>query len=1093
VIICPACGQENPEGFRFCGACAAPLQPAPAAREERKVITALFCDLVGSTAQGERLDPEDLQALLARYHGRVRTELERFGGTVEKFIGDAVVALFGAPVAHEDDPERAVRAALAVREWVDEQPDLHVRMAINTGEALVILSANPAQGEHLASGDVLNTAARLQGAAPVDGILVGEQTFRATERVIEYRERGPVEAKGKATPVKVWEVVQARSRFGVDVEHAPKTALIGRARELRLLTEAFERAREEREPQLVTLVGVPGIGKSRVVYELSRIADADPGLVTWRQGRCLPYGDGVSFWALAEMVKAQAGILESDSPDKVDTKLRAMVAGLVAESDADWVLGWLKPLVGRGAEERSRATRDESFAAWRRLLEGIAERGTTVLVFEDLHWADEGLLDFLDELAEWASGVPLLILCTARPELLAKRPGWGGGRTNALTLSLPPLSSDETARLVHGLLHRAVLPVELQQAVLERADGNPLYAEEFARMVTERGMAEVAVPESVQGIIASRLDALSPAHKRLLQDGSVVGKVFWVGAVAALSDAAAGQIEQELRELQRRELIRRERRSSVEGELEYAFRHVLTRDIAYAQIPRAERSDRHRRAAEWISTLGRPEDHAELLAQHYLEALEYARAAGADVTAFTAPALAAVREAGERALTLGAYHQATRYFKAALELVGDADPLRGELLYRYGNALYWETNRRGKEELEQAVALLRSTAPEQAARAALLLVNLEWVRGDRERVLRRHAEVDELLTELPHSLVRAEALLARAATEMFAANYDSAIELAREALGRIEGDKHPDLRARAFDVIGTCRVALGDAEGTEDQRRAVQIAREGRAAWQLATAQNNLGVSLVELGLLDELDQNLEERRRALEQLGGTAGTKAWFFAAEANANYLAGRWDAALASIERVLGDLREGESHYLEPDVRPVRAWIEFARDQPKEALADAERGVEIGVRSRDPQALAGSLCVQAFLLLADGRIEWAATAFEQLINLGHGAAPGLNVSANLSDFAWVAVGLDRRAEAERVVRRSEAPRWQAAAEAVLGGDARRAADLLDEIGHRPAAAYARLRAGGDHVNAALDFYRSVGATRYIREAESHHAASA
>jgi tetratricopeptide (TPR) repeat protein len=519
----------------------------------------------------------------------------------------------------------------------------------------------------------------------------------------------------------------------------------------------------------------------------------------------------------------------------------------------------------------------------------------------------------------------------------------------------------------------------------------------------------------------------------------------------------------------------------------------LTRDIAYAQIPRAARSDRHRRAAEWISTLGRPEDHAELLAQHYLEALEYARAAGADIVAFTEPALAAVREAGERAITLGAHQQATRYFKAALELVGEEDPLRGELLYRYGNALYWETNRRGKEELEQAVALLRSTVPEQAARAALLLVNLEWVRGDRERVLRRHAEVDELLSALPDSIVRAEALLARAATEMFAANYDSAIGLAREALGRIEGAEYPELRARAFDLIGTCRVAQGEEDGMKDQRRAIEIARDGGAVFQLATAQNNLGVSIVELGLLKQFDQNLEERRETIEQRGSTAGTRAWFFAAQANANYFAGRWDAALVWADRILGELQEGESHYLEPDVRPVRAEIEFARDKPSEALAEAERGVVVASRSRDAQTMAGSLCVQAFLLLASGRPEMAATAFEQILNLGHGAAPGLNVSGGLPHFAWLGVDLDRRAEAEAVVKPSEAPRWKAAAAAILAGDALRAADLLGEIGHRPAEAYARLRAGGEQVNVALDFYRSVGATRYIREAESQLAASA
>jgi class 3 adenylate cyclase len=1072
--------------------CATPLGDSTPAREERKVITALFCDLVGSTAQGEQLDPEDLQALLSRYHAHVRSELERFGGTVEKFIGDAVVALFGAPVAHEDDPERAVRAAIAVREWVSQQPDLRVRMAVNTGEALVVLGAQPSRGEHLASGDVVNTAARLQAAAPVDGVLVGEQTYRATERVIEYRERGPVAAKGKSEPVPVWEVVHARSRFGVDIEQAPRSALVGRERELRLLREAFERAREEREPQLITLVGVPGIGKSRVVYELSRIVDADPELVTWRQGRCLPYGDGVSFWALGEMVKAEAGILESDDPETVDAKLAANVAGLVPIADVDWVLRWLRPLVGRGGEESSHGARAESFPAWRRFLEGIAERGPAVLVFEDLHWADEGLLDFLDEFAEWTSGVPLLIVCTARPELITKRPGWGAGRTNALTLSLPPLSADETARLVHDLLDRAVLPAELQQSVLERAGGNPLYAEEFARMVAERGRAELSVPETVQGIIAARLDALVPEHKRLLQDAAVVGKVFWAGAVGALDGAAPDELERRLRELERRELVRRERRSSVEGEVEYAFRHVLIRDVAYAQIPRAERSNRHRRAAEWIGSLGRTEDHAELLAHHYLEALDYARAAGRDTASFAKPALSALDEAGERAMALGAYRPAGRYLKAALELVSENDPDRARLLYRYGAALFWDGTG-GEEALEEAVNQLRPLDREMAARAALLLSRAAWLRADHPVVPRWLAEVDDLLADLPDSIVQTEALVVRSGFEMLAAEYEQAIRLAREALGRMEGLDRPDLHARAFDVIGVSRVGLGEEAGMDDQRRAIEIAREGRAIWELHHAMNNHGSSLTLLGLLDALDQNLEERSRAWQEIGGTADTRLWFLAAQAHTDYIAGHWDDSVERIEGFLAGLPEGATHYLESDIRPIRALIGIARDQAAQARADAERAVEVALPARDPQVLAWSYCIRATVLLADGQRGAALADFEQLLALGERLAPGLNINAGLPAFVWLAADLGRGPEAETALAGIRARRWAAVAGAVLAGDAATAADLLAEIGHRPAEAYARLRAGGEHLQRALDFYRSVGATHYIREAESLLAASA
>ncbi len=632
------------------------------------------------------------------------------------------------------------------------------------------------------------------------------QRLSRDRAVIDYRETEPVVAKGKAQPVDAWEALEARSRFGVDVEQAPRTALVGRERELRLLHEAFERACEEQEPQLVTLVGVPGIGKSRIIYELFRTLDASPRFVTWRQGRCLPYGEGVSFWALAEMVKAQAGILESESDQTVRAKLAASVAGLVPEADSGWVERRLGPLVGLAGDETSHGAREDSFPAWRRFLEGIAEQGPAVLVFEDLHWADDGLLDFLDELLEWTTGVPLLVVSTARPELLSRRAAWGGGRTNALTLSLPPLSTEETARLVHELLERAVLPAELQRALIERADGNPLYAEEFARMVAERGGAESAVPETVQGIIAARLDALAPEHKRLLQHAAVVGKVFWAGAVAALGGSSPQEVEAGLRELQRRELVRRERRSSVAGEDEYAFRHVLIRDVAYGQIPRANRAEQHRSAAQWIARLGRPEAHGELVAYHYLEALEYARAAGLDTAELAGPARTALREAGERAYALGAYRSAAGYFRAALDLADEADPERAVLLFQTGAARFWWDGT-GEDILAEAVARLEAAGERDvAARASLLLSRAAWSRGDRPEVDKWLARMDELLADLPGSFVQTEALVVRSSFHMTASEPEPAIRMARKALARLDGVDRGDLRARAFDVIGVSRV-----------------------------------------------------------------------------------------------------------------------------------------------------------------------------------------------------------------------------------------------------------------------------------------------
>ena len=660
MTACPNCGEENRAGARFCDACGTSLlADVPEARQERKVVSVLFADLVGFTSEAEQLDPEDVRAILSSYHERVRFELERYGGTVEKFIGDAVMAIFGAPTAREDDPERAVRAALAVREALaelneaDGPRELHVRIGITTGETLVRLDARPEEGEGMAAGDVVNTAARLQSAAPTDGILVDETTYRATERSIEYRDADPVVAKGKAAPVSAYEALEARARYGVDVRQIGRTPLVGRERELEALTAALARARTEREPQLVTVVGVPGIGKSRLVYELFRGIQAEPDLTTWRQGRSLPYGEGVSYWALAEIVKAQAGILDTDDEGEVGAKLGQAVGDVVAEPrEAEWVERHLRPLVGLGAESELGADRrGEAFSAWRRFLEAMAELRPLVLVFEDLHFADDGLLDFVDYLVEWATGVPLLAIGTARPELLARRAGWGGGKANALTLSLSSLSDTDTARLVHALLDQAVLPADLQQRLLERAEGNPLYAEEFARLVAE-GRQPEELPETVQGIVAARLDALAPEEKQALQDASVLGKVFWLGAVAHISNVEPWALEERLHGLERKEFVRRERRPSVAGETEYAFRHLLVRDVAYGQIPRAERAERHRLAAEWIEALGRPEDHAEMVAHHYLAALELSRAAGLDVSPWRPCPPGSARGRRPRVLTL---------------------------------------------------------------------------------------------------------------------------------------------------------------------------------------------------------------------------------------------------------------------------------------------------------------------------------------------------------------------------------------------------------------------------------------------------------
>ncbi len=671
------------------------------------MVSVVFADVVGFTSRSERLDVEDVGAFLSEYHQLVRRELERHGGTVEKFIGDAVMALFGAPVAHEDDAERAVRAALAIVDTVHDvraqgRVDIHVRVGVTTGEALVSLGAHPEEGEGMASGDVVNTAARLQSAAPTDGVLVDERTFRSTDRGIVYDEVEPVVAKGKSEPVVVYRASQTRSRLPEQarVDNLP---IIGRGTEVGLLVGAFERARSTPTTQLVTVIGAPGIGKTRLVQELGSHVEDVAGLVRWRVGRSLAYGDGVAFWALREMLKLEAGILESDTADAAAGKLDLAVGGvLVTEHDRAWVGRHLRPLVG--LEQQSMVAAEggqaEAFAAWRRFFEALAEHRTTVLVFEDLHWADDALLDFVDVLVERAGGVPLLVVCTARPELLERRSGWGGGKTNAHAIMLAPLSTSDTARLVGELLDQALLPAETQQALLARAEGNPLYALEYVRMLRDRGLlvhqgggwvlvgTPDQLPESIHGIIAARLDTLDEAEKQLVGDSAVIGRAGWVGAAAAISGTSEWQVEELLHRLERKQLLIRARRSTVEGEVEFSFVHALTQEVAYSQIPRVERAQKHERVAAWIEQLAGPrDDKAELLAHHYTAALTLREQTGEDTAGLRPRAAAALVIAGRQAAAVNAHDAAARHLQAALGLTDAGAPGAAEIVLDHATAL----------------------------------------------------------------------------------------------------------------------------------------------------------------------------------------------------------------------------------------------------------------------------------------------------------------------------------------------------------------------------------------------------------------------
>ncbi len=1049
---------------------------------ERKVVTVLFADLVGFTSTAEQLDPEDVEAILRPYHERLRYELERWGGTVEKFIGDAVVALFGAPVARENDPERAIRAAIAIRDWIAEEGELEVRIAVNTGEALINLAARPEAGEGMAAGDVVNTAARLQSAAPVNGILAGEATYRATADTIDYRDHAPVEAKGKGQPVPVWEVVQAHARFGVDLAPEARTPLVGRARELDLLVGTLERARQQRSPELVTLVGVPGIGKSRLVGELFQSIEGGGKLTYWRQGRSLPYGEGVSYWALAEMVKAQAGILETDGDEDVEAKLARSVEQLIDE-DAAWVLSHLRPLVGQGSASGSQ---EEAFTAWRRFFEALADEHPLVLVFEDIQWADDGLLDFIEHLVDWVRDVPLLILCTARLELLERRPAWGGGKVNAATVALSPLTDEDTAKLISALGERALLQAETQSALLERAGGNPLYAEQYVRMLAERG-STTELPETVQGIIAARLDSLPADEKALLQDAAIVGKVFWLGALDAT--------EQQLHALQQKEFVQRARRSSVEGQTEYAFKHLLLRDVAYGQVPRADRAEKHLRAAGWIEALGRSEDHAEMIAHHYANALELMRASGHEVGGISQRARAAFVEAGARAGTLHALPAADRYYADALALTPEEDPARADLLFRLGQ-IRWFRFEQGGPELEAARdAFIAAGDDAQAAEAELFLAQVTWRQG-RSDARRAHMDrARSLVAGMPPSRIQVAVLADASRYAMLGGYTDEAVETGREAIRLAEELGLEELRAQALNNVGSARGNAGDPDGLAEVEEAIAIATRINSVAEILRGLNNAAAQYMIHADLERGLDGLNELRRISQRYGYLGFLRFLDGGPAIEHPFHRGAWDDALAQAEAFLAGMEAGSAHYQAPNAYSLRAMMRFARDDVAGALADAERARELASAVGDPQGYVPALGRCALIyeragdkLQAEATLDEALVAVDSLQNMGFGVVVS-------SELAWVARVFGREDEVAAVIARERIDsRWLRAAEAVLAGDLHRAADLLGEIGSRPGEAFFRLRSGTDEdVRAALAFYRSVGAAWYLREGEALLAASA
>jgi class 3 adenylate cyclase/tetratricopeptide (TPR) repeat protein len=895
---CEVCGQDNPGGFRFCGGCGASLTtPGRAPVEERRLVTVLFCDLVDFTARFDQADPEDVGALLRPYHARQRAEIERLGGTLDKFIGDGVMAVFGAPRAHGDDPERAVRCALgmlaAIQELNQAHPslDLAVRIGITTGEALVRLGAGE-QTEGVV-GDVVNTASRLQGVAPVGGVVVGEATFRATSRLFDYQELAPVQVKGKANPVPVWRLLGARNRTGIDAVRRPGTPFVGREPELDLLRGLFERTQAERAVRLVTIVGEPGVGKSRFVGELATFVDDRPELVTWRQGRCLPYGDGIAFWALGEIVKAQAGILESDTPVQVTGKLRAAAADLLPEpSDREWLQARLAPLVGIADPEAVKPDRAELFAAWRRFVEAMAASHPLVLVVEDLHWADPAMLEFLSYLAERCTGLALLIVATARPELLERNPGWGEGNPSATSIPLPALTDLETARLVAALVGRSVLPALVQALLLERAGGNPLYAEEFARLLADRGLVvdgrlteapEIPVPDTVHGLIAARLDTLAPDVRALVQDAAVVGRVFWPGAGGA-----------------------------PEGDV---FWHALVRDVAYAQIPRAGRARRHRAVAEWVEAVAgeRVGDLAEVVAHHYGQALSYARAARepqAQIDRLVEPARRFLILAGDRTINLD-LDRARAYYRRAVELGQPQDPERPHLLVRTGRVAFQSGDYpEAVAAYEEAIEDLRRRGDVRGLGATLgRLATVRWNQGDTRGATAVLTEAIDLLEQEPPGPELVSAYVRMAGDRVISGHAREALDWADKALVLADDlGGLPRVRPRALDARGMARCDLGDFGGMDDLRSALALGLELGSGYDTAVIYNNLAepVWLVEgpaaaLAVCQE-GVDFAERR-------GLSEAAMWLRASTLGPLLDLGRWEEAVPlADEAIAWDLAHG-----------------------------------------------------------------------------------------------------------------------------------------------------------------------------------------
>jgi class 3 adenylate cyclase/tetratricopeptide (TPR) repeat protein len=926
-VVCPACGTPNTPDSRFCGECGSALTTTgtagsavaatapPAAATERRLVSVLFADLVGSTTLAEGRDPEEVRELLSRYFDVARETIERYGGVVEKFIGDAVMALWGSPTAHEDDAERAVRAALELLEGVEALGaevgvELTARAGVLTGQAAVNLVAT-SQG--MVAGDLVNTASRLQSMAEPGTVLVGEPTFRAAAKAIAFEPVGELALKGREEPVGAWRALRiVGERGGANRPEAIEPPFVGRSEELRMLKELLRSTGTERKARLVSVTGIGGIGKSRLAWELLKWIDGLVETIYWHQGRCPAYGEGVTFWALGEMVRMRARIAETDDAATSRRKLSASVAERVADPDER---RWIEPRLAHllGLEAAPAGDREELFAAWRTFFERIAEDATTLMVFEDLQWADAGLLDFIESVLEWSRAHPILIVTLARPELAERRPNWGSGQRSFTALHLEPLADPAMAELVEGFVRG--LPAESVERIVAHAEGVPLYAVETVRMLADRGVLEarddafelvgeigaLEIPDSLHALIASRLDALGADDRALLQDASVLGKSFTVEGLGAVAGASRETLEPRLRELVRKEFFELEHdpRSPERGM--YTFLQAMIREVAYSTLSKADRRRRHLATAHHLEALG-DEELAGVVATHYVEAFR-ASSEGPEAEALAARARDWLTQASQRALSLGSPEQALGYVEVALD-VTPKDAERAALLQTGGQAALMSLQFPRSEELfNEAIAIHEESG--DAAAAGRTVAAMYHVYTGTERVseaVERMGRALEALGDEGDELTRAQLCTKLADAHASSGANELALEFAERALPLAERVEQREVLAEAISSKAGALYQLGrHREAGILTKGMLELANESGIQRVRAQALMAIGIALGEDDPVGSLQASLESADAA--RRAGVQGLELIALPNAVESAIELGRWADADDALRRLEG----------------------------------------------------------------------------------------------------------------------------------------------------------------------------------------------